>query len=151
MMKYLELSNQIVDKKCENLCYINSSLNLLNLTSEFSQFFQQLDLDSSVLLQNFPVSAELSKIFTGAVTSAAVLRSTIAEKSKQPQFLTWNQQDITEFHRVLLDVLETEFKDSNCQEGHVVLKKIFGREKQNFEFVRGRKNPYWVRVTWICI
>ena len=83
MMKYLQLSNQIVNKKCENLCYINSSLNLLNLTSEFSQFFQQLDLDSSVLLQNFPVSAELSKIFTGAVASAAVLHSTIAEKSKQ--------------------------------------------------------------------
>ena len=134
-MKYLQLSNQIVDKKCENLCYINASLNLLNLTSEFSQYFRQLNLDSSVLLQNFPVSAELSKIFTGAVTSAAVLRSTIAEKSKLPQFLTWNQQDITEFHWVLLDVLEIEFKASNCQEGHVVLEKFIGREKQNFEFV----------------
>ena len=69
------------------------------------------------------------------MTSAAVLRSTIAEKSKLPQFLTWNQQDITEFHRVLLDVLETEFKDNNCQEGHVVLEKFIGKEKQNFEFV----------------
>ena len=37
-MKYLQLSNRIVNEKCENLCYINSSLNLLNLTSVFPIF-----------------------------------------------------------------------------------------------------------------
>ena len=36
---------------------------------------------------------------------------------------------------MLLDVLEIEFKESNSQEGHVVLEKFIGREKQNFEFV----------------
>ena len=36
---------------------------------------------------------------------------------------------------MLLDVLEIEFKESNCQEGYVVLEKFIGREKQNFEFV----------------
>ena len=134
-MKYLQLSNRIVNDKCENLCYINASLNLLNVSEEFSQFFQQLNINSNDLLQKFPVSAELSKIFTGAVKSAAVLRSTIAEKSKKPQFLTWNQQDITEFHRVLLDVLEKEFKSNNCEEGQALLDKFIGREKQSLEFV----------------
>ena len=135
-MEYLQLSNRTVNGKCENLCYINASLNLLNLSTEFSRFFQQYSyLESNDLLQCFPVSAELSKIFTGAVKSAAVLRSTIAEKSKQPQFSTWNQQDITEFHRVLLDVLEKEFKRNNCRTGLVLIAKFLGREKQSLEFV----------------
>lgn len=63
-MEYLQLSNRTVNGKCENLCYINASLNLLKST-EFSRFFQQYSyLESNDLLQCFPVSAELSKIFT---------------------------------------------------------------------------------------
>ena len=135
-MKYLQLSNRIVNEKCENLCYINASLNLLNLSTEFSSFFQQYSyLESDDLLQSFPVSAELSKIFSGAVKSASVLRSAIAEASEQPRFLTWNQQDITDFHHVLLDVLEEEFKRNNCRTGLEVLDKFLGREKQSLEFV----------------
>ena len=118
------------------MCYINASLNLLNLSAEFSSFFQQYSyLESDDLLQSFPVSAELSKIFSGAVKSASVLRSAIAEASEQPRFLTWNQQDITDFHHVLLDVLEEEFKRNNCRTGLEVLDKFLGREKQSLEFV----------------
>merc|ERR1712001_160629 len=51
------------------------------------------------------------------------------------QFSTWNQQDITEFHRVLLDVLEKEFKRNNCRTGLVLIAKFLGREKQSLEFV----------------
>ena len=72
-MKYLQLSNRIVNEKCENLCYINASLNLLNVSREFSQFFQHLNLESRELLQNYPVSAELSKLFTGVHTYCSVL------------------------------------------------------------------------------
>ena len=118
------------------MCYINASLNLLNLSTEFSSFFQQYSyLESDDLLQSFPVSAELSKIFSGAVKSASVLRSAIAEASEQPRFLTWNQQDITDFHHVLLDVLEEEFKRNNCRTGLEVLDKFLGREKQSLEFL----------------
>ena len=60
----------MVGGKCENLCYVNVSLNLLNCCKDFSHFIQhKVYLEPGKLLQNFPVSGELSKIFTGAESS----------------------------------------------------------------------------------
>ena len=110
-MRSLKLVNRIVGRKCENLCYVNASLNLLNCCKDFSYFIQhKVYLAPGKLLQNFPVSGELSKIFTGAESSATILRSLVAAKSDKPHLASWDQQDIIEFYWTLLDVLAGEFR-----------------------------------------
>ena len=127
----------MVGGKCENLCYVNASLNLLNSCKDFSHFIQhKVYLEPGKLLQNFPVSEELSKIFTGAESSATILRSLVAAKSNKPHLASWDQQDITEFHRTLLDVLAGEFRRNNCEEGRTLISKFSGSEILSFEFAQ---------------
>ena len=134
-MNYLKLSNKIVDQKSENLCYINSLLNLLNSSSEFSNFFSEKKyIQSNQTDTHFPISDEISKIFTGVVSSATVLRSLVAAKSKKPHLASWEQQDITEFYRALLDVLAGEFERNNCEAGRSLISQFYGSENLSFEF-----------------
>lgn len=136
-MRVLKLFNRMVGGKCENLCYVNASLNLLNSCKDFSHFIQhKVYLEPGKLLQNFPVSEELSKIFTGAESSATILRSLVAAKSNKPHLASWDQQDITEFHRTLLDVLAGEFRRNNCEEGRSLIRKFSGSEILSFEFAQ---------------
>ena len=136
-MRSLKLLNRVLKGNCENLCYVNTTLNLLNSCKDFSYFIQQkVYLEPDNLLQNFPVSEELSKIFTGAVSSATILRSLVATKSNKPHFHTWDQQDITEFHRTLLDVLAEEFRGNDCEEGKSLINKFTGSEILSFEFAQ---------------
>ena len=63
-MTSLRLSNRLINGKFENLCYVNSTLNLLHSNKDFASFFQdkkylELDLDPV----DFPISSELSKLF----------------------------------------------------------------------------------------
>ena len=136
-MRTLKLLNRFVDGRCENLCYVNASLNLLNSCKDFSYFIQRkIYLEPDNLLQNFPVSEELSKIFTGAVSSAIILRTLVATKSNKPHLHSWDQQDITEFHRTLLDVLTEEFRRNDCEKGKSLISKFSGSEILSFEFAQ---------------
>ena len=120
------------------MCYVNSTLNLLQSNNDFASFFKAkkyLELDQDPV--NFPISSEISKLFNphdGGVKSAAELRQLVAVQSDQPQFATWDQQDVTEFLRTLLEVLVAEFMRNNCESGHSLIDKFTGREKLNIQF-----------------
>ena len=120
------------------MCYVNSTLNLLQSNKNFASFFKAkkyLELDQDPV--NFPISSEISKLFNphdGGVKSAAELRRLIAVQSDKPQFATWDQQDVTEFLRTLLEVLVAEFMRNNCESGHSLIDKFTGREKLNIQF-----------------
>ena len=61
----LSLSNSVVDNKLENICYINASLNLLNSSRDFSNFFcEKKYLNSEKTFQDYPVSTEVTNIFS---------------------------------------------------------------------------------------
>ena len=137
-MTSLRLSNRSINGKFENLCYVNSTLNLLHSNKDFASFFQdkkylELDLDPV----DFPISSELSKLFNphdGGVKSASELRRLIAVQSDQPQFATWDQQDVTEFLQTFLDVLVAEFRRNKCRPGCSLIGNFSGREKLDFQF-----------------
>ena len=102
---------------------------------EFSNFFSAKKyIQSNQTDTHFPISDEISKIFTGVVSSATVLRSLVAAKSKKPHLASWKQQDITEFYRALLDVLAGEFERNNCDAGRSLISQFYGSENLSFEF-----------------
>ena len=137
-MTSLKLSNKLINGKFENLCYVNSTLNLLHSNREFASFFRDkkyLQLDQDPV--DFPISSELSKLFNphdGGVKSASELRRLIAVQSDQPQFATWDQQDVTEFLQTFLDVLVAEFRRNKCRPGCSLIGNFSGREKLDFQF-----------------
>ena len=137
-MTSLRLSNRLINGKFENLCYVNATLNLLHSNKDFASFFKDkkyLELDQDPV--NYPISSEISKLFNphdGGVKSAAELRRLIAVQSDQPQFATWDQQDVTEFLRTFLDVLGAEFTRNNCESGQSLTGKFTGREQLNIQF-----------------
>ena len=134
-MTSLKLSNRSVNGKFENLCYVNSILNLLYSNKDFASYFKDkkyLDLGQDPV--NFLISSEISKLFNPhdrGVKSAAELRQLIALQSDQPQFASWDQQDVTEFLRTFLNVLAAEFTRNNCQQlsGLLLTETFTGREK----------------------
>ena len=137
-MASLKLSNKLINGKYENLCYVNSTLNLLHSNKDFANFFQDkkyLELDQDPV--DFPLSSEISNLFNphvGGVKSATELRRLIAVQSDQPQFSTWDQQDVTEFLRTFLDVLVAEFRRNNCGPGCSLIGNFTGGEKLDFQF-----------------
>ena len=137
-MTSLKLSNRLFNGKFENLCYVNSTLNLLHSNKEFASFFSDkkyLQLDQDPV--DFPISSELTKLFNphdNGVKSARELRRLIAVQSDQPQFATSDQQDVTEFLRTFCDVLVAEFMRNNCESGNSLIGKFTGTEKLKFQF-----------------
>ena len=137
-MTSLKLSNRLFNGKFENLCYVNSTLNLLHSNKEFASFFSDkkyLQLDQDPV--DFPISSELTKLFNphdSGVKSARELRRLIAVQSDQPQFATSDQQDVTEFLRTFRDVLVAEFMRNNCESGNSLIGKFTGTEKLKFQF-----------------
>ena len=137
-MTSLKLSNRLINRKFENLCYVNSILNLLYSNKDFASYFKDkkyLELGQDPV--DFLISSEISKLFNPhdrGVKSAAELRQLIALQSDQPQFASWDQQDITEFLRTFLNVLAAEFTRNNCQSGLSLTEKFTGREQSNVQF-----------------
>ena len=128
----LSLSNSLVNNKLENICYINASLNLLNSSRDFSNFFcEKKYLNSEKTFQDYPVSTEVTNIFNSNdanVKSSAVLRQLC-------NFAEGIQQDITEFHSTLLNILCAEFERNDCDTGRELINKFIGTEEINHSFV----------------
>ena len=55
-------------------------------------------------------------------------------QSDQPQFGTWDQQDVTEFLRTSIEVLAAEFTRNNCESGQSLTDKFTGIEQLNCQF-----------------
>ena len=137
-MTSLKLSNRLINGKFENLCYVNSILNLLYSNKDFASYFKDkkyLELGQDPV--DFLISSEISKLFNPhdrGVKSAAELRQLIALQSDQPQFASWDQQDVTEFLQTFLDVLVAEFRRNKCRPGCSLIGNFSGREKLDFQF-----------------
>ena len=119
----VKLSNQVVNGRLENLCFVNSCLNLLFRSTDFSSFFKHKKyLLPDGILENFSISAKLSNLLDLNVKSTANFRRIIAEKSGK--FDNCDQQDITAFYSIFFDVLESEFKRNHCNTGLAMLNTL---------------------------
>ena len=107
----LKLWNDI-DRNSRNLCFVNAALQLLHNISEFKTYFQSNDgnkFDSKIA----PVCTEISRIFQSAgltVESSSKLRKLVGQKTGRHEISDGSQQDILEFHDLLLKVLQDELE-----------------------------------------
>ena len=135
-MTALKLVNNTGLKSEKNLCYVNAELQILYSIPDVKTFFaskQYRENSQSRLL----VCDELSRIFRtegNFQTSAAVLRRLVGEFYRREDICNGVQQDLEEFHTLLLDVIEEEL--SRIGDGHSrFVNKFRGREQTRRKFL----------------
>ena len=113
-MAVLKLVNNAGNRNERNLCFVNSSLQLLYSVPDINDFFK-----SRSYRENFtgklPVSDEMSRIFRTegeTMASAAELRRLIGQYNRRPDIYNGSQQDMEEFTRLLLTCIEKELENS---------------------------------------
>ena len=129
----LKLWNDI-DRNSQNLCFVNAALQLLHNISEFKTYFDGNKFDSKIA----PVCAEISRIFQSAgltVESASKLRKLVGQKTGRHEISDGSQQDILEFHDLLLKVLQDELEKMVDLNGLRLINKFVGREKIEKKFL----------------
>ena len=96
----------------QNLCFVNSSLQLLNSIREFREIFTSGSYKKYAIGKT-PISNEMSRLFKyggKGSTSASALRHLVASKSEQPPLSNGSQQDIVEFMEILIqEIFNSQF------------------------------------------
>ena len=126
-----------IDRNSRNLCFVNAALQLLHNIKEFKTYFQSDEgnkFDSKVA----PVCAEVGRIFKTAgitVESTSKLRKLVGQQTGRHEISDGSQQDILEFHDLLLKVLQDELEKMVDLNGLRLINKFVGREKIEKKFL----------------
>ena len=130
IMAVLKLINNTGQRDEKNLCFVNTSLQLLYSISEVRDFFQE-----KVYRKNYkerlPISDEVSRIFKTEGqfrTSAAELRRLVGHYHRRGDICNGNQQDMEEFTRLLLECLEKELQITLDEQSSRFMGKFVGRD-----------------------
>ena len=119
----------------KNLCFVNSSLQLLNSIEEFREIFTSGSYQQYAI-GNTPIWNEMSRLFKfsgSSSASASALRILVASKSEQPSLCDGSQQDIVEFIEILLRELEKELSPVMG-----LLSKFWGKEVHKKRFLEAK-------------
>ena len=129
-MENLRLINNSGIQQEKNICFVNSSLQLLHSLPEVRNFLSNEEYKINEHI-NSPICNEMSSIFKTAgkfIASAATLRYLVGERSGNADINNGTQQDMTHFLRHLLHQIEIEL--SQCPgEASLFINKFWG---QNF-------------------
>ena len=122
-------------RKDQNLCFVNSTLQVLYRIDDVRDIFQCVD--PSEFPNSWPISKELCRIFHSAGTheiSAAELRRSVGSASHMPYLANGGQQDMEEFLRIFLAELQREVDD---EEGlfSSIIEHFWGKEVTVRKFV----------------
>ena len=135
-MTALKLVNNTGLKSEKNLCYVNTELQLLYSTPDARNFFS-----SKAYRGNFkgslPICDELLRLFRTEgrfQSSAAELRRLIGTFYKREDICNGEQQDLEEFHTLLLDVIEIELRSVECEQTRFE-SKFQGNEQTRRKFL----------------
>ena len=99
-----------VSKLTTNICFVNSSIQLMNNTG----FVQFILSNRNILQDDMRVCKALVELMlkgSGVQQSAEDIRVLVANESKKEYFNNQIQQDAEEFMRSLIDVICLELKD----------------------------------------
>ena len=130
----LKLLNNI-DNDTRNLCFVNSAIQLLHSIPEIRNYIKHLEYN---LEFDLPVCMELKRIFKSEgklVVSGAELRKLIGQSSGRLDMSDGSQQDIMEFHNLLLNVIEEELLIGGDLDGLRLMNKFSGKEKNEKKFI----------------
>ena len=112
-MSALKLVNNSNLKEDKNLCFVNTTLQLLYSLQEIREFFKEKQYRSNNL-ERHPLCDEISRIFLteGLIrTSAAELRKLVGQYHGRVDFRNGTQQDMEESTRILLGMIENELSN----------------------------------------
>ena len=135
-MAALRLVNNTGLKSEKNLCYVNTELQLLYSTPDVRHFFASKAYRGN-FLERLPVCDELSRIFRTEgrfQSSAAELRRLIGHFYNREDICNGEQQDLEEFHTLLLDVIENELESVGCENSRFG-NKFRGKEQTRRKFL----------------
>ena len=128
-MENLRLINNSGIQQEKNICFVNSSLQLLHSLPEVRNFLSNEEYKINEHI-NSPICNEMSSIFKTAgkfIASAATLRYLVGERSGNADIKNGTQQDMTHFLRLLLHQIEIEL--SQCPgEASLFINKFWGVE-----------------------
>ena len=139
-MSTLKLVNNTGLKTERNLCYVNASLQLLFSLKEFRDFFKSYQYKLNYQ-EKMPVCEELSRIFRtdGRFrTTAAELRRLVRNHYNRLDINDGMQQDLEEFHRMILEMLEKELSNAGLP-ASMFVKKFWGRQQERKKFVDSKE------------
>ena len=138
-MAVLKLINNSGLKEEKNLCFVNTSLQLLYSIPEIRDSFNDKAYKTD-LTARLPISDEISRIFKTkgrCKTSAAELRRLTGQYHRRVDICNGSQQDMLEFTTLLLESLEQEHQSLNENNSKFV-NKFTGRELNMKFFISTR-------------
>ena len=137
-MTVLKLVNNSWDESTRNLCFVNTSLQLLYSLPEVRTFFvnQEYKINQHESA-NLKICNEVSRIFKTAgqfTSSAATLRFLVGCESQNEDICSGSQQDITLFLRHLIQQIEIELAELDGPQA-LFMNKFWGREHVTKKFI----------------
>ena len=131
-----KLIPKLVNNSGENMCFVNTSVQLLKSVGIFEDFFMTNAWINRPKISGLgQILTELDLIFSGTKTSAEHLRNLVATASPgQQDMASGNQQDLEEFLRLLLQ--EIEFELVTLGLSNIVSDNFKSRDKIVKKFLR---------------
>jgi hypothetical protein len=135
MLSMMKLVNNTGQKSEKNICFVNTSLQLLRSIAIVKDFFQKRLYRSDNDGPTMPICDELSRLVTNSGQfSASVLRSLVGRSSGKLYLCDGTQQDPVEFLTILLQQVDKEIPVTNW-DGKAFLQKFWGTEKTERKFL----------------
>ena len=138
-MTILKLVNNTGLRSERNLCYVNTELQLLFSIPDVKQYFISKKYRENYKVK-LPICDEISRIFGTAgqiETSAAELRRLVGSLHDRRDLCDGIQQDLVEFHTLLLRGIETELERVGFQQLSFLM-KFRGKEITTKAFLHTR-------------
>ena len=135
----LKLINNTGCKDEKNLCFVNTSLQLLYSIPEVRHFFKDR-IYRTGYKGRLPVSDEIFRIFKAegqSRTTASELRRLVGHFHGRLDVCDGSQQDMEEFTRLLLECLEKELENVNTQSSRF-MEKFIGQDMNMKLFINTR-------------
>ena len=130
-----------------NLCFVNATIQIVHSIPDLRNYFKTVDYVESDP-NSLQVSREVSRIFKNEGKSSecgAKLRKLVGQSSGRNDISDGSQQDIMDFHDILLKVLWNELMMKGDVYGLSLINQLYGKEK-NEKNLYIQKNRLAVRV-----
>ena len=138
-MAALKLVNNTGFRSERNLCYVNTELQLLYSIPDAKEFFASKKYRENYQ-EKLPICDEIARMFKAQgqfQTSAAELRQLVGRLYNREDICDGEQQDLEEFHTLLLRGIENEVAKVGAQQARFI-SKFRGREANEKAFLYTR-------------
>ena len=140
MSKYTSLklvNNLKEDKSTWNICFVNATIQTINGIPEFRNYFKSIEYGDSNP-KYLPICKEITRLLKSegkSLENAGELRKLIGESFQREDMFDGSQQDVLDFHDLLLRIMHSELSLINDQDGLRIINNFYGSEKNEKRFL----------------